>query len=221
MYICILKMPNYENYYGITLLDDLHNYFPDVLYGRQFENDRLVSYIRSQARNRFDLFTNAMNNHNHTNRTNNVIQMTGRPTSHNPMDTIRVTYSIDEEHMEVPTSSQEENILNPLLTLLTAALNPQSSSMMFPTLSRQQGLNTFMEPIVVRPTQQQINNGSTIVELTNNSDNCAICQDTLNQDGRQIRRLNTCHHMFHDTCINTWFNTNVRCPTCRHDIRLG
>ena len=204
-------MSNYQHYYDITLLDDLHNYFPDILYGHQFDNDRLVSYIRSQARNRFDLFTNATNNHNRRN--SNIVQMLGRPI---PNDTIRVTYTMDEAHTEY---SQEDNLLNPLINLLTAALHPQSSSMMFPRLSRQEGLNTFMEPVTIHPTQEQINNASSIVEPVNNSDNCAICQDALIQDGRQVRRINTCHHMFHDNCIGTWFNRNVRCPTCRHDIR--
>jgi hypothetical protein len=76
-----------------------------------------------------------------------------------------------------------------------------------------------MEPVIVRPTRQQINSGSSIVEVTNNTDNCAICQESLNQDNRQVRRLNACHHMFHDNCISAWLNGSVRCPTCRHDIR--
>jgi hypothetical protein len=25
--------------------------------------------------------------------------------------------------------------------------------------------------------------------------------------------------MFHQTCIDAWFERNVRCPMCRHDIR--
>ena len=203
-------MSGYENYYNVTLLDDLHNYFPEVLYGSQFDNDTLVSYIRSQARSRFDLFTNGMNRHNGSLRPNVTTTV--------PRDTVRVTYTMNEDIDE----SQEDSLLNPLTTFLTAALYPQTSSMLFPQLRRQTN-STFMEPVVVRPTQQQINSGSSIVELTNNSDNsaeiCSICQDSLVQDGRQVRRINTCHHMFHDNCINTWFNNNVRCPTCRHDIR--
>jgi len=36
-----------SNYYGnIQLLNDLHNYFPEILYGTRFQNDGLVRYIR-------------------------------------------------------------------------------------------------------------------------------------------------------------------------------
>jgi len=216
-------MSDYESYYQIRLLDDLHNYFPDILYGRQFDNNPLVAYIRSQAHNRFDLFTRATNNHNR-----NVIvntptqpptQSHQRIVSSNPNDTIRITYSIDDDE-HIP-SSQEDSLLNPLASLITAALYPQTHNMMFPNLRRQTNLNTFMEPITIRPTVEQINNGSSIVEVTNNNDNCAICQDSLIQDGRRVRRLNICQHMFHDNCISTWFTNNVRCPTCRHDIRTN
>lgn len=219
-------MSDYENYYNITLLDDLHNYFPDILYSQQFENNPLVSYIRSQARSRFDLFTNAINNHNNnrvvrseqqSNYTTPRSNVTNAQPPATTRDSIRVTYTLDEIDNSI-SLSQEDSLLNPLTTLLTAALYPQTNTMMFPTLRRQPQAS-FMESVVVRPTREQINNGSSIVEVTNNTDNCAICQDCLNQDGRQVRRLNACHHMFHDSCISTWFNNNVRCPTCRHDIR--
>lgn len=218
-----------SEYYDIQFLNDLHNYFPEILYGSQFNNNPLVTYIRSQTRNRYDLFTSARNNHNGVTRmtasnyttprseTSIPIQTMGSPTTYQQPENIRVTYTVDEIDSYIP-SSQEDSLLNPLATLLTAALYPQTNAMMFPNL-RRQNASTFMEPVVIRPTQQQINNGSSIVEVTNNSDNCAICQDSLIQDGRQVRRINACHHMFHDNCINTWFNTNVRCPTCRHDIR--
>jgi hypothetical protein len=32
--------------------------------------------------------------------------------------------------------------------------------------------------------------------------------------------MNVCHHTFHKSCIDTWFQENVHCPVCRHDIRL-
>jgi hypothetical protein len=37
--------------------------------------------------------------------------------------------------------------------------------------------------------------------------------------GHSVRRLNRCGHTFHTTCIDTWFQRNVHCPVCRHDIR--
>lgn len=210
-------MSEYQRYYNIGILDDLHNYFPNILYSSEFDNNELVSYIRSQARNRFDLFTRAANRHNNMPTTR--VHVDERHHSTNMNDTIRISYTATPHNDEIEAIPlQDDSLLNPLATLLTAALYPQTNAMMFPTLRRQPA-TSFMEPVVVRPTRQQINSGSSIVEVTNNTDNCAICQESLNQDNRQVRRLNACHHMFHDNCINSWLNGSVRCPTCRHDIR--
>ena len=213
-------MSEYQRYYNIGILDDLHNYFPNILYSSEFDNNDLVSYIRSQARNRFDLFTRATNRHNTSNNMPTTrVHVDERHLSTNMNDTIRISYTATPHNDEIEsTPLHDDSLLNPLATLLTAALYPQTNAMMFPTLRRQPA-TSFMEPVVVRPTRQQINSGSSIVEVTNNTDNCAICQESLNQDNRQVRRFNVCHHMFHDNCISAWLNGSVRCPTCRHDIR--
>jgi hypothetical protein len=50
---------NYETLYGVGLLDDLHNYFPALLYdSSSFVSVRdVLGYIQRQTRNRFDLFS--------------------------------------------------------------------------------------------------------------------------------------------------------------------
>ncbi len=50
---------NYETLYGVGLLDDLHNYFPALLYdSSSFESVQdVLGYIHQQTRNRFDLFS--------------------------------------------------------------------------------------------------------------------------------------------------------------------
>ena len=50
----------HQTIYGVQLLDELHNYFPDVLYGApgRFSNvDDLLGYIRDRVRRRFDLYS--------------------------------------------------------------------------------------------------------------------------------------------------------------------
>lgn len=207
-------MPNpilnreYEKYYNISLLDDLHNYFPDILYTNRFNNNPLVQYIQEQTENIFNLYSAAR--HHHTNNvvlTQPPIQQIGRPTGYTtrlvePRNTqteqIRMTFDFND------TVSDIENA-NALLHLLTGTMAP---------------LQNFNEPVIVRPTQQQIESASSIIELTNSTESCSICQESLtfiNAD--RVRRLNQCEHMFHNSCITRWFNRNVRCPVCRHDIR--
>jgi hypothetical protein len=70
----------------------------------------------------------------------------------------------------------------------------------------------------VRPTAQQIAD-ATSLEITGTDDeDCAICQDTMAM-GTEVRTIEFCEHSFHQNCIDTWFQQNVRCPVCRHDIR--
>lgn len=67
------------------------------------------------------------------------------------------------------------------------------------------------EPVTVRPTEEQINHA--IIQSDDNG-SCVICQE--NHTDIQLRN---CSHRFHESCIRPWFETSVRCPTCRNDIR--
>lgn len=55
----------YETLYGVQLLDDLHNYFPALLYDTaRFQNVRdVLGYLTTNARNRFDLFSYGQRNY--------------------------------------------------------------------------------------------------------------------------------------------------------------
>jgi hypothetical protein len=87
-------------------------------------------------------------------------------------------------------------------------------------------LPNMMEPVRVRPSAQQIAAASTIStvgaeeeeEGVTEENTCAICQDVI-AEGSQVRTLNSCEHAFHMGCIDTWFQSHVNCPVCRHDIR--
>jgi hypothetical protein len=72
----------------------------------------------------------------------------------------------------------------------------------------------FNDPVPVLPTEEQIENSLESIDSTNS--NCAICQDSIVSGACRIRQ---CGHVYHRSCISTWFGMNVRCPVCRHDIR--
>ena len=225
---------NYQSYYRITLLDDLHNYFPDILYGTRgrFRNvDDLLDYIRSQVRDQFDLFSNARNNfHNRNIQENNNFVRDFRPVTTEPLrqaaplanddlNSIPIIYNTDNIS-ELSNIFPDNNIINTLESIV---------GILYPTANNNRSVlqqisgrtveisGRTVEPVVVRPTQEQITNATSIVELSNNTDVCAICQESM-VDGI-IRRINHCRHTFHDTCINRNFQRNVRCPICRYDIR--
>jgi hypothetical protein len=84
-------------------------------------------------------------------------------------------------------------------------------------------LSSFLNSnVVVRPTNQQIENASRLVsynEIQNpNSEACPISLERFNPSD-QVRQINHCGHIFLPSEFNEWFQSNVRCPVCRYDIR--
>lgn len=82
--------------------------------------------------------------------------------------------------------------------------------------------NFLNSTVVVRPTNDQIQNASRIVrygDIDNPlSQACPISLDEFNDDD-QVRQLLYCGHLFHQNQFQEWFENNVRCPVCRYDIR--
>lgn len=79
--------------------------------------------------------------------------------------------------------------------------------------------DAFMQPVIVRPTAEEIAQNTVVGNLVSDEEHsCAICQDVLHSE-QEGRKLNACGHWFHRNCIDTWFQRNVHCPVCRHDIR--
>lgn len=81
-----------------------------------------------------------------------------------------------------------------------------------------------MEPVIVRPTRQQILQSTQTVRvgdiaLVNRYYNvCPISYETFTND-TIVTKINHCGHFFDTNSINRWFERNVRCPVCRYDIR--
>jgi hypothetical protein len=183
---------SYQTHYGIQLLDDIHNYFPSILYEpEQFRNvAELLHYIRNQTRNRFDLFSAGQATHR--------ARANTRP-SRMQVTPLTQTIFIDESHNNLQGVASQ--ILRELLTPSTA-------------------INPMLTSVVVRPTDEEIATATTVETVGEEGEMCPICQDTIGV-GTEARTLNFCEHSFHIGCIDTWFTRNVRCPVCRHDIREG
>jgi hypothetical protein len=44
---------------------------------------------------------------------------------------------------------------------------------------------------------------------------CSICLEPIVSQGRTL----SCSHVFHNSCINRWFQSSARCPLCRRSHR--
>jgi hypothetical protein len=84
-------------------------------------------------------------------------------------------------------------------------------------------LSSFLNTTVsVRPSALQIETASRLVrygDITNPlSESCPISMDNFSIDD-QVRQIRHCGHIFMPSEFDEWFQSNVRCPVCRYDIR--
>lgn len=77
-----------------------------------------------------------------------------------------------------------------------------------------------LTPVVVRPTQSEINNATEVIpwDVDLGNDMCPITQESFTVNDHVIR-IHHCGHCFKTDAINRWFSTSVFCPVCRYDIR--
>ena len=178
--------------YPVQFLNDLHNYFPEILYGRpdRFRNIQdLLDYIRQVAQT--NPYNRGLNQHisNYRHNANQWEIIADRP---NPV------YS----RMYVQNMARiNSSIFGTILDELMNSINDED-----------------LENVVVQPTAIEIENATRLYNVNSlQEDICTICQDNI--ESNEVRRIMHCRHYFHRTCIDTWFQTNVHCPTCRYDIR--
>lgn len=242
---------HYEELYGVGLLDDLHNYFPAVLYEpERFLNvPSLLAYIQNQTRNRFDLFSLGHREYRNAAAPSASASPPPPPPPPTTVPSIRVNVPLgDVSANPIPLNSNfpapppritprlstnpfanlqyvlnfpdpEDDESAALTGLLTTLLRLPANPIALGGGSRPSGLDAFLQPVPIRPTNEQIEANTTVGNLVSDEEHaCAICQDNL-QPEQEGRKLNACGHWFHKHCIDTWLEGNVQCPVCRHDIR--
>ena len=232
-----MQNESYTSIFGVGLLDDLHNYFPDVLYNHQrFTSVQdLLGYIQTQTRSRFNLLDYGRR------------MSGGYPPAASPIPItapvpvtapVRIpdtggTPDISGNRISTPirvqarpaapqaprrhtffydypmTYADDVNGMN----LMTSLLNNLIQTPVPFT-------NNFAD-VVVYPTNQQIDAATTVETLSATLETaCPICQDDM-VAGSRVRRITRCNHPFHLDCIGQWFEQSCVCPICRTDIRGG
>ncbi len=226
--------------YGVQLFDDLHDYLPDIIYNpNRFRNVQdLLDYIQTGIQ-RASPFNRGLEEYNRNNQRRNITSYPPRSVSGFPEYTTEIpvgptntpqnyaqpqsyTQPQTQNYARVRTTTIPVSVGNlPYITSLFNDLNDQQdTNNLFTSILTGQMLRNFLDQTVtVRPTEVQINRATTVETVSALiEDNCAICQDAMER-GAQIRKINHCGHIFHKECIDAWFDRNVHCPTCRHDIR--
>ena len=223
--------------YHAPILNDLHNYFPEILYnpGRFQTTQDLLQYIiqvanenpylRGQAQ--YNYYQSRLQNaprapHTLPSASPSIPSALPSAPHAQPSAPEYAPPSPDRVHAARISRFGVEDDGRSFLNILYA---PQGSSPLRQDgfLSNLLGLlyapQNFLDPVIVHPSTQQIDEATSVeTALVTQDDNCAICQEEIGE-GQEMRTIDHCNHTFHQHCIDIWFQRNVRCPTCRHDIR--
>jgi len=230
--------PAYQVVYGVGLLDDVHNYFPALLYdqGRFQTLTNVFSYVRSQLNNRFNLYAHGAR----------LAQAQGQgqaqtaaPSSFSPPATYTTTTTPPPIIRSFRGGAASDNEVMAsasfLLNMLNLGLEGEAgfTPLRTGTLGPAPGTGgtgatggiwaAFRSPVIVAPSTAVLASNTSVLNASDVSNNlvgvvCTICQDTVVPTDI-CRRLNACQHVYHKGCIDEWFTRSVFCPSCRHDVR--
>lgn len=82
--------------------------------------------------------------------------------------------------------------------------------------------NNFFDRVPVSPSQQQIENATSIVRFSEIETppyaNCPITLDAFDVNSNVTQILH-CGHIFDIVAIQSWFREHTHCPVCRYDVR--
>lgn len=217
----------YERVYDVGLLDDLHNYFPGLLY----EPDRfrsvsdVLTYVRQNASRRFNLFDYGARQYQQNRASRGPPQNTFTrqvPVVPRWAPPVPVVPQPQQYEFDL-TNDVDVALLAPLLRSLDRLAGLAPPTIPHHPVQRVVGGNrvaSLFQDVIIHASQELIDSGSTMRTLLMDlEESCSICQDRMRQ-GENIRRLNACQHEFHGACVDNWFlQRSVMCPVCRHDIR--
>jgi hypothetical protein len=202
--------PDYQVVYGVGLLDDIHNYFPSLLYdqGRFQTLPQVLSYVRNQMNTRFNLFAYGASLHR----------------ASSPAPAAATQQPVVVEPTRAPAArTRDMTQLGMLLGLLGLGtdirLVPDLGLGLGPQGPRAPA--DIWGPVVVSPSAEILATNTEVIDASNiplTQNSCSVCQDIM-RPTEECRRLRPCQHSFHMACIDEWFRRSVFCPTCRHDIR--
>jgi len=195
---------SYQTVYGSVLLDDIHNYFPQLLYRpERFQTlPQVFAYVHRQIDAHFNLGARGLRLYRES-------ELQAPSTYFVPAAAMGVQPPSVRVDLDVePLTSFAE--LSALLPLIQRFITPASNTQLRPR----------QEDVVVHASNEIIQRASTERTLEEDLEElCSICQDEMHS-GELVRRLTVCNHEFHRSCIDNWLlNRSVRCPTCRFDVR--
>ena len=101
-------------------------------------------------------------------------------------------------------------------------INPRTNAPTTDFINSFMNLMDFQSNVPIIPTRQQIVSATREIQFGDIENpintTCPISLETF-QESDTITQILHCGHNFNTRQLNTWFQSNVRCPMCRYDIR--
>jgi hypothetical protein len=143
------------------------------------------------------------------------------PTQLSPEEIVDPQVRIDEQNPRRLFINQRPYIIENMEYYNTAT---GSGNSQIPPIDYSQLLQSFFSPILVRPSENQISNAIRIIkygEIENPLNiSCPISLENFNFED-EVSQIIHCNHIFNKDQLHHWFQSNVRCPVCRYDIRTN
>lgn len=229
-----MSSPSSSGPYSISLLNDLHHHFPDLLYAPgQFQTvQQVLNYIvRVAQQNTYDRESARYR----SSRPSSSSSRFSFSASSSPSRGIPVFSQRTSNWSSFSSSSPHDSIsihrtTIPLASMFTASAASAASSASsndesgvslayLASLLQLLGTGDSSNASANHPTQQEIEQNTVVRMISETQDECcAICHEAF-EEGQEVRHLRHCSHIFHLTCIDTWFTSHSTCPNCRRDIR--
>jgi len=212
-------MSIYTDVYNISLLNDIHYLFPEILYDNIIFPNSAENNILSWLRYKLSrLYPNTFNR-------NRVEYLRTRAT------TMRNDYDdwgflINRTSLFNPPASRRNVIISepspiPISPIQTRIIRRPTDSLADLIMLMMNQTGAFEDPVPVAPSPEQLENATEIVQ-GNGDQICTICQSNESSPrSNEWRRIKSCQHNFHRSCIDRWFTEHSRCPVCRVDIRIA
>lgn len=211
-------MSIYTDVYNISLLNDIHYLFPEILYDNViFPNsveNNILSWLRYKISRLYPITFNRNRVEYLRNRAN---------TTRNDYDDWG--FLINRPSLFTPPASRRNVIITepntiPISPIQTRIVQRPSDSLADLIMLMINQTGTFEDPVPVAPSLEQLGHATEIVQ-GNGEHICTICQSNESSPrSNEWRRIKSCRHSFHRTCIDRWFTEHCRCPVCRVDIRV-
>lgn len=216
-----LLLDVYINFYNQTTrqIDNLHDLQREII-----ENINEITSLSSHERTRFTHNERPYYSPFNTNRHQQQHRQNNQNTSNRRNNQNRNERARQAEQTQVSQNNSRVVYIEgvPYLLDLTNFMRIRNSNNNNTNRDAANLWRTFNDNIIVAPTRTQIENSTRILQFSEitspiNS-SCPISLERFDETTSVMQILH-CGHIFTPSGIESWFQSNVRCPVCRYDIR--